>query len=77
LVAKGAMRLLLIGGAVGMALALTVARLLASTLFGVRSYDPVTFATVVLVLLAAVLAASHVPARRATNVDQMVALRYE
>jgi putative ABC transport system permease protein len=77
LVAKGAMRLLLIGGALGMALALTVARLLASTLFAVRSYDPVTFATVVLVLLAAVLAASYVPARRATKVDPMVALRYE
>ncbi len=77
LVANGAMRLLLIGGTLGMALALTVARLLGSTLFGVRSYDPVTFATVVLVLLAAVLAASYVPARRATKVDPMVALRYE
>jgi putative ABC transport system permease protein len=77
LVAKGAMRLLLIGGALGMALALAVARLLRSILFGVGPYDPVTFATVLLVLLTAALAASYVPARRATRVDPMVALRYE
>ncbi len=77
LVAKNAMRLLLVGGALGLALALGVARLLGSMLFGVNSYDPITFATVVSVLLAVVFAASYVPARRATKVDPMVALRYE
>jgi putative ABC transport system permease protein len=77
LVALGAMRLLLIGGALGMALALGIARLLRGFLFGVRAYDPVTFAAVVLALLVAVLAASSVPARRAAKVDPMVALRYE
>ena len=77
LVANGVLQLLLIGGALGMALALGVARLLGSMIFGVSPYDPVTFATVALVLLAVVLAASYLPARRATKVDPMVALRYE
>jgi putative ABC transport system permease protein len=77
LVASGAFRLLLVGGAVGMALALGMARLLSSSIFGISPYDPLTFATVTLVLLAVVLAASYLPARRATKVDPMVALRYE
>ena len=77
LVANGALRLLLIGGAIGMALALGVARLLGSMIFGISPYDPVTFATVALVLLAVVLTASYLPARRAMKVDPMVALRYE
>ena len=77
LVASGALRLLLVGGAVGMALALGMARLLSSSIFGISPYDPLTFATVTLVLLAVVLAASYLPARRAIKVDPMVALRYE
>ena len=77
LVANGALRLLLIGGAFGMLLALGVVRLLGSMIFGVSPYDPVTFLTVPLVLLAVVLTASYLPARRATKVDPMVALRYE
>jgi putative ABC transport system permease protein len=77
LVAQGAFRLLLVGGAVGMALALGMARLLSSSIFGISPYDPLTFAIVTLVLLAVVLAASYLPARRATKVDPMVALRYE
>jgi putative ABC transport system permease protein len=77
LVASGGLRLLLIGGPVGMALALGVVRLLGSTLFGISPYDPMTFGTVVLVHLGVVLLASCFPARRATKVDPMVALRYE
>jgi putative ABC transport system permease protein len=77
LVASGAFRLLLVGGAVGMALALGMAHLLSSSIFGVSPYDPFTFATVTLVLVAVVITASYLPARRATKVDPMVALRYE
>jgi len=77
LVASGALRLLLIGGALGMAMALGMVRLLSGAIFGVSPYDPVTFVTVTLALLAAVLTASYLPARRATKVDPMVALRYE
>jgi len=77
LVANGALRLLLIGGCIGLALALGVARLMGSMIFGVSPFDPVTFLAVPSVLLAVVLIASYLPARRATKVDPMVALRYE
>jgi len=77
LVANGALRLLLIGGALGMLLALGVARLLGSMIFGISPYDPVTFLAVPLVLLAVVFIASYLPARRATKVEPIEALRYE
>jgi putative ABC transport system permease protein len=77
LVASGALCLFLVGGVIGMALALGVVRVLGSMIFGISPYDPVTFATVALVLLAVVLTASYLPARRAMKVDPMVALRYE
>jgi putative ABC transport system permease protein len=77
LVASAAFRLLLVGGAVGMALALGMARLLSSSIFGISPYDPLTFVTVSLVLVAVVVIASYLPARRATKVDPMAALRYE
>ena len=77
LVARGAFRLLLVGGAVGMALALGMAHLLSNSIFGISPYDPLTFVTVTLVLVAVVITASYLPARRATKVDPMVVLRYE
>jgi putative ABC transport system permease protein len=60
-----------------MALGVGAARLLESIVFGISPYDPVTFATVALVLLSVVLIAVYLPARRAMKVDPLVALRYE
>ncbi len=70
-------RVVLVGVAAGLVGSLAATRLLAGMLFGVSPLDPVTFAAVVAVLLAAAVLASFVPARRATRVDPMVALRYE
>ena len=64
----------LVGGLAG-ALALT--RVLRTLLFGVSGNDPLTFAAVALVLLAAAAMACYLPARRATRVSPMAALRYE
>jgi predicted permease len=65
------------GLVIGIAGALVAARLLKSLLFGVSTLDPATFAGVVLLLAAAATLASWIPARRATQVDPMVALRSE
>jgi ABC-type antimicrobial peptide transport system permease subunit len=61
-------------GALG---ALGVTRYLASLLYGVRPFDPLTFLAVALLLALVALAACYTPARRASRVDPMVALRYE
>jgi putative ABC transport system permease protein len=57
--------------------ALGVTRYLASMLFNVRASDPVTMIAAALLLALVALAACYIPARRATRVDPMVALRYE
>ena len=69
--------LALIGVAVGIAVALAVTRSLSVFLYGVSPFDPVTFSAGALSLLVAGLAATYLPARRATKVDPMVALRAE
>jgi predicted permease len=66
-----------IGIVIGLAGTAAVTQLLTSMLFGVKASDPWTYATVVVLLAIVALAASYIPARRAMQVDPMVALRYE
>jgi putative ABC transport system permease protein len=71
------MKLALVGVILGVASALALARLLSSLLFGVKPWDPVTIILVAVLLSAVTLLATYLPARRASRVDPMVALRYE
>jgi predicted permease len=77
LVLRRGMLLAALGIGAGLAGALPLARVLGSLLFGVSAADPVTYAAISLLLALAALLACYVPARRATKVDPMVALRYE
>jgi putative ABC transport system permease protein len=71
------MLLTLIGAALGLLGAVVLTRWMSSMLFGITASDPATYATVLLVSLGAALLACAIPARRATRVDPLVALRYE
>jgi len=71
------MKLALLGVVIGVASSLALARFLKSMLYGVKPWDPVSIIVVAILLTAVTLLAAYIPARRASRVDPMVALRYE
>jgi putative ABC transport system permease protein len=71
------MQLALVGVVIGVASALGLTRLMSSLLYGVKPWDPVTIVLVAVLLSGVTLLATYLPARRASRVDPMVALRYE
>jgi putative ABC transport system permease protein len=77
MVLKEGLRLVAVGVVLGVAAALLLTRLLEGMVYGVKVRDPLIFAMVNLLMVAVSLAACYIPARRATRVDPLVALRYE
>src|SRR5262245_9836382 len=77
LVVRQGMSLVLVGIAIGLGVALALTRLMKTLLFGVSATDPLTFTVITLLLAFVVLLACWIPARRATKVDPMTAMRFE
>ena len=71
------MTLAVTGGAIGLAAAFLLARLMSSLLFGVKASDPLTFGAISLLLTIVALLATYIPAKRAARVDPMLCLRAE
>ncbi len=77
LVVREGMQLAVLGVSIGVAGALVLTQLVKSLLFGVSATDPATFVAAAALLVVVLLLACWIPARRATKVDPMVALRYK
>ena len=77
LVLTQGMKLVCLGIAIGLAGSVAITRVMTSQLFGLSPTDPLTFAAVTALLTLVALLACYLPARRATKVDPLVALRYE
>jgi putative ABC transport system permease protein len=77
MILRDALLLLAVGIVVGLGLSLALGKTASSLLFGVKPADPITFGLATALLAAVAVAASYIPARRASRVDPMVALRYE
>ena len=77
MITRQGMRLAAVGVVIGLVLALALAQVLSSLLIGITGYDVTTFILVPVLLAAVALVACYLPARRATKVDPLVALRYE
>jgi ABC-type antimicrobial peptide transport system permease subunit len=72
-----ALSVVALGVITGIVGSVAITRVLSGFLFGIKPMDPITFLAVLLLLATVALLASYIPARRATKVDPMIALRYE
>jgi putative ABC transport system permease protein len=77
LIIKRGMALTLAGVTIGLIVSLALTRFMETLLFGVSATDPLIFSVIALLLTAVAMLACYIPARRATNLDPMIALRTE